>query len=192
MNPAYLNLVAVLVSPTCPPRLTAVLRPTAAMLLAAAPEQGVAHLLDEQGQVVRSFKDCRPGPRGLCTARAAVVSAEASRSFTHVWAGGKEQPQYRCQAPERLGPILATSDAAHVVGGAVSGKLYLWQLSTGRLLLAWNGHFRGVTALATVAADGYLVTAGEDAILHVWSFASLLSAAVRLTPPHLPRSCLPE
>ena len=105
-------------------------------LLAASSTQGVAQLCDPRsGALLRTLKDCRPGTNGLCASEHFVATAERDRSFVHLWSWGKEQPHFRCQAPERLTCVAATADGAHCFAGAASGKLYLWQVASGRLRL---------------------------------------------------------
>ncbi len=44
----------------------------------------------------------------------------------------------------------------------------LQQMATGRLLRVWEAHYKGVTALAWTQDDMFLLSAGEDALLHLW------------------------
>ena len=151
-------------------------------LLAASSTQGVAQLCDPRsGALLRTLKDCRPGTNGLCASEHFVATAERDRSFVHLWSWGKEQPHFRCQAPERLTCVAATADGAHCFAGAASGKLYLWQVASGRLLLAWDAHFKAATALS-LCSENFLISAGEDAIVLAWNVAQLLQAP--------PASCL--
>ena len=153
-------------------------------LLAASSTQGVAQQCDPRsGALLRTLKDCRACGNGLAASAHFVATAERDRSFVHLWSWGKEQPHYRCQAPERLTCIAATADGAHCFAGAASGKLYLWQVASGRLLLAWDAHFKAATALA-LCSDNFLLSAGEDAIVLAWNVAQLLQAAAeRIAPP---------
>ena len=157
------------------------------LLLVGSSSKGAASVCDgASGMLLRTLKDCKPvgGQHGLCGHSELVLSAERGRAFVHAWGGSKEQPAYRMQVPEKLGCVACTADGAHLAAGGASGKLYLWQLASGRLLLAWDAHFKACTAVAACAHDGLLVTAGADAIVLVWSFASLLQAAEeRRTPP---------
>lgn len=147
------------------------------LLLTTTPDKG-AHLLDPRsGALLHVLKDCRPCNNGMCATGGYVLGAEKNRSFLHAWSWHKEQPRYRCQAPERVMCLTCTADGAHCIGGGASGKLYLWQVATGRLLFAWDGHFKPCTALATALCDGYLLSAGEDALVLAWSFADLLHSA---------------
>ena len=141
-------------------------------------DKGVAHVLDlRSGASLLQLKDCKPCTHGLCATSGFVLGAERNRSFLHVWSWRKEQPRFRCQAPERITCIVCTADGAHCIGGSASGKLYLWQVATGRLLLAWDAHFKPTTAVVTALCDGYILSAGEDALVLAWSFIELLHAA---------------
>ena len=151
-------------------------------------DKGLAHVIDARsGATLRVVKDCHPaGAAGLSASPRFLLAAERERSFVHMWSWAKEQPRYRCQAPERLGCLVCTSDGAHCVAGGVSGTLYLWQVATGKLLLSWDGHFKAVTALACASSDGFLLSAGDDAIILAWRFAELLHAALAGQPPPPP------
>jgi pre-rRNA-processing protein IPI3 len=148
------------------------------VILASVPSKSLLHVLDtHSGASLHALKDCSPTKNGVCGTNGYVLANSSSKAFVHAWSWQKEQPRFRCQLPERLGCLACTADGAHCIGGGLSGKLYLWQVSTGRLLLAWDGHFKPVTAVACALCDGYVLSAGEDAIVLAWSFADLLHAA---------------
>ena len=156
-------------------------------LLLVSTDKAVAHVVDaHSGASLHTLKDCRPTPNGLVASTSVVMTAESTRSFVNIWSWRKEQPRYRCQTPERVTCLVCSADGAHCVGGGVSGKLYLWQVATGRLLLSWDAHFKPATALHFVLGDGFLLSAGEDAILLVWNVAGLLHAAHARAPAPSP------
>ena len=154
------------------------------LLLVGSSSKGAASVCDSAAaMLLRTLKDTS-GRRAARAVRPSelVLSAERGRAFVHAWGGSKEQPAYRMQVPEKLGCVACTA-GAHLAAGGASGKLYLWQLASGRLLLAWDA-LQGVHGGGGVRADQLLVSAGADAIVLVWSFASLLQAAEgRRTPP---------
>ncbi|KAL1526968.1 hypothetical protein AB1Y20_015657 [Prymnesium parvum] len=157
------------------------------MLLAAARGRDALLLDAETGALERLVKECAPSARGLCGTEGVLLSAEADRSFVHVWAAARlEAPAFRCQAPERLGCLACTEDGAYCAAGGHSGKLYLWELPSGRLLFSWDAHFKPCSALAFLASDGVLASAGEDAVLLVWSLADVLHAAATSSAPPSP------
>lgn len=61
--------------------------------------------------------------------------------------------------------------------GGNSGTLYVWELSTGRLLRSWPAHYKAVSCLAFLEAGGILVSGGEDTLANVWVLADVLDAA---------------
>jgi WD40 repeat protein len=58
-----------------------------------------------------------------------------------------------------------------------------FQVATGRMLKMWEGHYKGVTALAWTTDDMFLLSGGEDALLHLWSLARYCSTQVLHTLP---------
>ena len=105
------------------------------MRLLLTTSTGTAHVVDARSDaLIHTLKDCKPCANGACASATFVLTAEKERSFVHAWSWQKEQPRYRCQAPERITSLVCTSDGAHCVGGGASGKLYLWEIASGRLL----------------------------------------------------------
>ena len=47
----------------------------------------------------------------------------------------------------------------------------LFKISTGRMLNSWDGHYKAVTALKWTDNDTFLLSAGEDALLNLWSLS---------------------
>ena len=147
-------------------------------LLLCTTDKRVGHVIDcHSGSKLHELKDCRPSTNSLCATGGFVLCADRERSFVHAWSWRKEQPRYRCQAPERITCLTCSADGAHCVGGGSSGKLYLWQVGTGQLLFMWDAHFKSATSLSMALCDGYLLSAGADAIIFAWSFADLLRCA---------------
>lgn len=148
-------------------------------LLTTCPSRREVHVWDTRaGLVARSYKDCAAPARGLAVVDGAhFVAAQVGRPQLHIYAWGREQPVYRCQMPEELRALVCTSDGAYCIGGGVSGRLYLWETRTGSLLLAWDAHFKAISALALAPDDGLLVVGGADALVTVWSLADALACA---------------
>jgi pre-rRNA-processing protein IPI3 len=48
----------------------------------------------------------------------------------------------RCFVAEKLTAIAATPSGAYVAAGGASGNLYVWNSSTGRLLLGFKAHYK--------------------------------------------------
>ena len=85
---------------------------------------------------------------------------------------GKNAPQLNSRVPEKLSSIAVTPDGLWLCGGgATSGRLYLWELWSGRLARRWEGHFRGVTALCVDERGEHVVSGGGDGLVRPWCLA---------------------
>ena len=79
--------------------------------------------------------------------------------------------------------VAASPDGTHFAAGALSGAVYVWEVSTGVLAKTWNAHFKAVSAVSFAAEGSVLVTAGEDTVVSAWSMASVLDPAAATAPP---------
>ncbi|CAM9295934.1 unnamed protein product, partial [Hapterophycus canaliculatus] len=140
-------------------------------LLTSSVMDGVATVVDVlTGTQLASLKNCsaQPGSTALI-AGDFVVSAQVKGTAVHFWAWGTEQPRLKCHAPEKLGPLAVSGDGWLCAGGGVSGRIYLWEVSSGILLRAWDAHYKAVSAL-TFSPDGcFLYSGGEDAMVSSWN-----------------------
>lgn len=116
-----------------------------------------------------------------------VVVAQCDKSNLLIvnWKTG--QVKTRSQLLENVKPICISNDREYLAAGAASGKIYIWQVSTGELVRMFEAHYNGVTSLAFTDDDTFLVSGGDDGILNVWVLGELLEAGIedatgRLSP----------
>jgi WD40 repeat protein len=103
-----------------------------------------------------------------------IITTRAHKSTTCVFAFGRELPTSKFAAPEPCGPVSYSHDGIHVVAGGGSGSVYVWEASSGLLLVAFKGHYRQVLAVKFSDDDSILITSADDAMVHVWDFAGLI------------------
>ncbi|KAF4668630.1 hypothetical protein FOZ61_006096 [Perkinsus olseni] len=143
------------------------------------------------GAIVRQMKDSSSAAV-VPTADGYVCAAQSNKGLLHYWkmvdSGGDDEeddalrgmssnPCYKCSTPEKLSSILFTQGRAQLlIGGGVSGTVYMWQLSTGRLLRTWKAHYSGVTQMRLTADASYLITASQDTTVKVFTLSSLLTS----------------
>ena len=138
---------------------------------------GTAHLVDAySGASILMANNWQPFVNGLCAAGGLVLSTECCSCLMHSWHREQPQPHSRCQGPECINCLTCSADGVHCFGGGGSGKLYLWEVPTGRLLVVWNGHFKPVTALAFALKIGWwgIRAAGSCSLRWAFGFISLL------------------
>eukprot|EP00897_Mesotaenium_endlicherianum_P002837 jgi/Mesen1/2581/ME000163S01601 len=73
-----------------------------------------------------------------------------------------------------IGP-LSTSRSGHLVaGGSSSGRLYVWEISSGRLMRSWVAHVKAITWVLFSSDDSFLISSGEDTIIAAWPVSKIL------------------
>jgi len=110
-----------------------------------------------------------------------LAIAQYNKPAIHTFSLSKEHPLLKSVIPEKLTSLATSKSGEYVVGGSATGKLYMWMTSSGELLSCWPGHFKSVTALAfsdEAVVPNFLVTGGEDGLVHVWLMSSIVSQNV--------------
>ncbi|KAI9249409.1 WD40-repeat-containing domain protein [Phascolomyces articulosus] len=103
-----------------------------------------------------------------------ILTAQTDRAVLNVYQWQRDQVLHKMPMPEKLVSIAASHRGDLVAGGTASGRVFLWQISTGLLLKVYEAHFRRITKLAFSGDDATLLTASEDATVHVWLVGGLL------------------
>ena len=100
-----------------------------------------------------------------------------------MWGLDKESALHRFFVGEPVSVVASSPDGNHFAAGALSGAVYLWEVSTGVLQRTWNAHFKAVSAVSFACGGSVLVTAGEDTVVSAWALAVLLDPATTHAPP---------
>nr|CCA21316.1 WD domaincontaining protein putative [Albugo laibachii Nc14] len=147
-------------------------------LLIGSSQEMEMHMADATtGAQLFCFKQCRPSQLGIqvIPRTDSLVCIQANKLVIHIYTWSQGAPIFRCHVAERLGPVCVTQCGNFVFAGAQeSGKVYVWDVKTGQLVAVWDAHYKGVRAIALTSDDSHLITAGEDAIVHVWRLVDIL------------------
>lgn len=146
------------------------------LLLGSTQEQEVLVADAATGGQLFCFKQSRAARLGACAVPRTdhVAVAQAGKLALHLFSWGKDVPALKCHVAEPMGPVASTSCGNFLFAGGVSGKVYVWDVKTGELVLVFDAHYKAVSALALTSDDSHLVSAGEDAVVHVWRLADIL------------------
>ncbi|KAJ9067626.1 Pre-rRNA-processing protein ipi3 [Entomophthora muscae] len=112
-----------------------------------------------------------------------VASLQADRPLLHLYGWGKETPRLRFGLPEAMSSIAlspARVGTGLCVGGSSSGKLYIWEIPSGELLRVIDGHYRAIRSLVFTDDGQTLISASDDATIHVWRLGEIFHPK---TPP---------
>ncbi|XP_010248940.1 PREDICTED: protein ROOT INITIATION DEFECTIVE 3-like [Nelumbo nucifera] len=116
----------------------------------------------------------------LCLRNQFLVASQAHKhgSFgggaIFLWPLNKPQSPLRSYPIEAIGPISSTKDGLYLVGGALSGNAYVWEIMSGRLLKTWRAHPKALNCLAFSGDDSLLISGSCDGVIRIWSMISLL------------------
>ncbi|KAI5957935.1 IPI3 [Candida theae] len=127
-----------------------------------------------------------------------IFTCDSKKALINVYSYGKEGIDQRIPVPEALTtlhivhhPHIDTKTDEHgaqilhqkptfrvpwlICGGSKSGKLYIWELSSGDLLCVKEAHYQGISVIKSSSCKTFLVTGGDDARVLVWNLADLIS-----------------
>eukprot|EP00871_Galdieria_phlegrea_P002908 jgi/Galph1/3618/GphlegSOOS_G2300.1 len=87
----------------------------------------------------------------------------------------EESMQYKCSAPEGLKILRFTSSGRYLIGGDASGRIYVWETSTGLLLDVFDAHWRSLSDLCFETTETIFVSASDDGTIKSWSLLEITS-----------------
>ncbi|KAL8216347.1 hypothetical protein R6Q57_023184 [Mikania cordata] len=121
------------------------------------------------------YRACASPSHGLVSvagrflASSQIRDSSSSSGSVLFWSWNKPQVEVKSFPAEAINPLASNSEGTYIVGGGVSGDIYLWEVATGRLLKKWHGHYRAVTCLVFSMDQSLLISGAEDGSVRVWS-----------------------
>ncbi|KAA8528526.1 hypothetical protein F0562_035881 [Nyssa sinensis] len=137
------------------------------------------------------YRSCASPSHGLvCVGGNFLASSQlrdssSSSGSVLYWSWNKPQVEVKSFPAEPINPLVSNSDGTYIVGGGVSGDIYLWEVATGRLLKKWHAHYRAVTCLVYCDNQSLLISGAEDGCVRVWSLIMIFDDMRREEANHL-------
>ncbi|CAN6893247.1 unnamed protein product [Brassica oleracea] len=100
-------------------------------------------------------------------------NASGSSGSIFFWSWNKPQAEVKSFPLESITALAANMEGTYIVGGGASGDIFLWEVSSGKLLKKWHGHYQSVTCLLFSGDDSLLVSGSKDGYVRVWSLIRL-------------------
>ncbi|CAN6811293.1 unnamed protein product [Brassica oleracea] len=125
------------------------------------------------------FKQCASPAHGLTAvgdkflAASQLRNASGSSGSIFFWSWNKPQAEVKSFPLESITALAANMEGTYIVGGGASGDIFLWEVSSGKLLKKWHGHYQSVTCLLFSGDDSLLVSGSKDGYVRVWSLIRL-------------------
>ncbi|CAI9115788.1 OLC1v1016782C3 [Oldenlandia corymbosa var. corymbosa] len=108
-----------------------------------------------------------------------VREAKKSSGSVLYWTWNKHEPEVKSFLFEPILALVSHSEAGYIVGGSKSGKIYIWEVSTGNLLTKWDAHLRAVTCLVFSDDKSLLISGSEEGGVRVWSLFMIFNEVQR-------------
>ncbi|KAJ3158142.1 Pre-rRNA-processing protein ipi3 [Geranomyces michiganensis] len=144
------------------------------------------------GAILASLKGNNSAPRttttlpSQCLYSDAFLAAQNDRALVNVWSWAKSQILAKFPLPEKLSALCASHSGLYCVGGGESGRLYVWEMATGRLLRTFDAHYKAVRVVRFTDDDAAFITGGEDSVANVWRIAGVIDPGTEssVVTPH--------
>ncbi|CAN9500292.1 unnamed protein product [Ophioblennius macclurei] len=143
----------------------------------------------ETGSSLLSYRGGSSAARTLCLLRGDfLLSAPPGKNFINVWeVQRKDQLQQKILVPGVVTCLTASPDGVFLAAG-VSEAIYLWEVSSGKLLSILTRHYQDVSCLRFTDDSSHLVSGAKDNLVLVWSLSSVFQ--MDLSPAPEPRHVL--
>ncbi|XP_058393748.1 WD repeat-containing protein 18 isoform X1 [Diceros bicornis minor] len=93
----------------------------------------------------------------------------------------RDQLQQKIMCPGPVTCLTTSPNGLYVVAG-IAESIYLWEVSTGNLLVILSRHYQDVACLQFTGDSSHLLSGGKDCLALVWSLCSVLQVDPSRTP----------
>ncbi|GKB36258.1 protein root initiation defective 3 [Tanacetum coccineum] len=137
------------------------------------------------------YRSCSSPSHGLISvggrflASSQLKDSSSNSGSILYWSWNKPQVEVKSFPAEPINPLACNTDGTYIVGGGVSGSIYLWEVATGRLLKKWHGHYRAITCLVFSMDQSLLISGAEDGSVRVWSLLMIFDEERQQIAGHL-------
>ncbi|XP_029684023.1 WD repeat-containing protein 18 isoform X2 [Takifugu rubripes] len=135
------------------------------------------------GSSLLSYRGGNSSARTLTLLRGQyILSAQLGKNFINVWEiQRKDQLQQKIVCPGVVTCLNASPDGLFLAA-AVAEAIYLWEVSTGKLLSVLSRHYQDVTCLKFTDDSSHFVSGGKDNLALVWNLSSVIQLDLGHTP----------
>ncbi|XP_067872569.1 WD repeat-containing protein 18 isoform X3 [Heterodontus francisci] len=135
------------------------------------------------GTTLSSYRGGNTSARALCTlAGEYLLGAQLGKNYISVWElQRKDQLQQKIICPGVVTCLAASPNGLHITAG-IGESIYLWEVSTGNLLLTLNRHFQDLTCIRFTDDSSHFISGGKDNLVLVWSLCSVLQVSFACAP----------
>lgn len=144
------------------------------------------HEYQPSGTQRTMFKKSATPQNCLAVSSSHIFAAQADKAVVHVYSREKGNQEATIPFTERINCLTLACDDAVLILGTTEGRIFLWEVATGRQVTTAQSHLQAVNQLVVDAASNFLISASADSTCHVWSIPALLSFSTDGSQPLAP------
>ncbi|KAK6496388.1 Pre-rRNA-processing protein ipi3 [Arthrobotrys musiformis] len=148
--------------------------PPASSGASSSPEAYISlHDLHTSTQTSTFKKSCTPS-NALAVSPSHIFAAQCDKSVLNVYNRNKNSLETTVPLPEQLTAVVCSSNGGIVAMGTGSGRMNIWETSSGRYTSTPLSHLQKITTIAIDPTSTFLLTGSQDTNILVWSIPHLL------------------
>lgn len=111
-----------------------------------------------------------------------LVSANALKPLLHIWpVNSQDQIQSsRFVTPGKVTALAISPDGNFCVAG-VAENIYVWQISSGKMLASLSKHYQTVTLIKFTDDGSHFLSAGLDGMVFVWGMSTVVAGGNQIS-----------
>ncbi len=121
------------------------------------------------------FKKSASPANCLAVSDTHVFAAQAEKAVVHVYSREKGNQEATVPFTERITCIALVCDDSVLILGTAEGRIFSWEIASGRQLTTTQSHLQAVTAVVVDPTSNFLLSASSDSTVQIWSIPHLLS-----------------
>ncbi|KAF3202550.1 Pre-rRNA-processing protein ipi3 [Orbilia oligospora] len=140
----------------------------------ASPEAYISlHDLHSFTQTSTFKKSCTPS-NSLAISPTHIFAAQSDKTVLNVYNRTKNSLETTVPLPEQLTAVTCSSNGGIVAMGTASGRVNIWETSSGRYTSTPLSHLQKITSISIDPTSTFLLTGSLDTNILVWSIPHLL------------------
>lgn len=128
------------------------------------------------GHPITTHKRSHTSARGLASTSTHLIAQQSDKAVLNIYSLTTSTLETTIPLPEKFTVIATSADSNLLAGGTPDGRIYVWELSSGRWVATPGIHLQAVTALCFSSHSNHLVSGSEDAKIGIWSLTQMLDA----------------
>ncbi|XP_051893740.1 WD repeat-containing protein 18 isoform X2 [Pristis pectinata] len=135
------------------------------------------------GTTLTSYRGGNTSARTLCVLGGEyLLGAQLGKNYINVWElQRKDQLQQKIVCPGIVTCLAVSPNGLYVTAG-IEESIYLWEVSTGNLLLTLSRHYQELTCIRFTDDSSHFISGGKDNLVMVWNLCSLLQISYARVP----------